>query len=65
MDEVVVRVPKEERVVTRVDFSGHVGEENRGDEEVIGRYCVKESNVERQMVVDFAKRMEMAVANIF
>ena len=35
------------------------------DEEVMGRYGVKERNVERQMVVDFAKRMEMAVVNMY
>ena len=65
LDEVVNRVPKEERMVIGVDFDGHVGEGNRGDEEVKGRYGVKERNVERQMVVDFAKRMEMAVLNMY
>ena len=52
-------VAKEERVVIGADFNGHGGERNR-DKEVMGRYGGKERNVEGQMVVDFAKRMEMA-----
>ena len=30
---------------------------------MMGTYCVKERNVEGQTVVDFAKRMEMAVVS--
>ena len=37
-------------------------ENNRGDEEMMGRL---DRNIEGQMVVDFAKRMEMAVVNTF
>ncbi|KAI5104626.1 Fc receptor-like protein 5 [Silurus meridionalis] len=52
-------------MVIGADFNGHVGEGNRGDEEVMGRYGFKERNVEGQMVVDFAKWMEMAVVNTY
>ena len=38
LDEVVESIPKEERLVIGADFNGHVGEGNRGDENVIGRY---------------------------
>ncbi|KAI5625660.1 hypothetical protein C0J50_14874 [Silurus asotus] len=31
----------------------------------MGRYGIKERNVEKQMVVDFAKKMEMAVVNTY
>ncbi|KAI5106486.1 hypothetical protein C0J45_4183, partial [Silurus meridionalis] len=58
-------VPRKERLVIGADFNGHVGEGNRGDEEVMGRYGFKERNVEGQFVVDFAKRMEMAVVNTY
>ena len=65
LDGAVESVPKNERLVIGADFNGHVGEGNRGDEEVMGRYGLKERNVEGQMVVDFAKRMEMAVLNTY
>ena len=47
------------------DFNGHVGEGNRVDENVMGRYGDKARNAEGQMVVDFATRMEMAVVNTY
>ncbi|KAK3574808.1 hypothetical protein QTP86_018392 [Hemibagrus guttatus] len=54
-----------ERVVIGADFNGHVGEGNTGDEEVMGKFGVKERNLEGQMVVDFAKRMDMGVVNTY
>ena len=65
LDEVMESIHKEERVVTGADFNGHVGEGNSGDENVMGRYGDKARNAERQMVVDFATRMEMAVVNTY
>ncbi|KAK3524775.1 hypothetical protein QTP86_004223 [Hemibagrus guttatus] len=54
-------IPTGERVVIGADFNGHIGEGNRGDEEVMGKFGVKERNLEGQMVVDFAKRMDMVM----
>ncbi|MCJ8732717.1 hypothetical protein PDJAM_G00214520 [Pangasius djambal] len=65
LDEVIENIPTGERVVTGADFNGHVGEGNTGDEEVMGKFGVKERNLEGQMVVDFAKRMDMAVVNTY
>ncbi|KAK3511968.1 hypothetical protein QTP70_027665, partial [Hemibagrus guttatus] len=65
LDEVMESIPTSERVVIGADFNGHVGERNRGDEEVMGKFGVKERNLEGQMVVDFAKRMDMAVVNTY
>ncbi|KAK3540502.1 hypothetical protein QTP70_032462 [Hemibagrus guttatus] len=65
LDEVMESIPTGERVVISADFNGHVGEGNTGDEEVMGKFGVKERNLEGQMVVDFAKRMDMAVVNTY
>ncbi|KAK3570234.1 hypothetical protein QTP86_017146 [Hemibagrus guttatus] len=65
LDEVIESIPTGERVAIGADFNGHVGEGNTGDEEVIGKFGVKERNLEGQMVVDFAKRMDMAVVNTY
>ncbi|KAK3528075.1 hypothetical protein QTP86_023678 [Hemibagrus guttatus] len=65
LDEVMESIPTGERVVIGADFNGHVGEGNGGDEEVMGKFGVKERNLEGQMVVDFAKRMDMAVVNTY
>ncbi|KAK3543940.1 hypothetical protein QTP70_031845 [Hemibagrus guttatus] len=65
LDEVMESIPTGERVVIGADFNGHVGEGNTGDEEVMGKFGIKERNLEGQMVVDFAKRMDMAVVNTY
>ncbi|KAK3513422.1 hypothetical protein QTP70_014248 [Hemibagrus guttatus] len=65
LDEVIDSIPTGERVVIGADFNGHVGEGNTGDEEVMGKFGVKERNLEGQMVVDFAERMDMAVVNTY
>ncbi|KAK3565775.1 hypothetical protein QTP86_015038 [Hemibagrus guttatus] len=51
LDEVMESIPTGERVVIGADFNGHVGEGNTGDEEVMGKFGVKERNLEGQMVV--------------
>ena len=47
------------------DFNGHVGEGNRGNANIMGGYGDKARNAERQMAVDFATRMEIAVLNTY
>ncbi|KAK3517633.1 hypothetical protein QTP70_013645 [Hemibagrus guttatus] len=65
LDEVMESIPTGERVVIGADFNGHVGEGNTGDKEVMGKFGVKERNFEGQMVVDFAKRMDLWLTLIF
>ena len=52
-------------MVIGTGFNGHIGERNRGDEKIMGRYDDKARHAEGQMVVDFATRMEMAVLNTY
>ena len=56
---------QEERIVLGADFNGHVGEGNIGDEEIMGSYGAGTRNKERSMVVDFGKRMDLAIVNTY
>ncbi|KAK3548161.1 hypothetical protein QTP70_004840 [Hemibagrus guttatus] len=51
LDEVMESIPTDERVVIGADFNGHVGDGNTGDEEVMGKFGIKERNLEGQKVV--------------
>ncbi|ROT72882.1 hypothetical protein C7M84_008717 [Penaeus vannamei] len=65
LGELLESIPKMERVVIGADFNGNVGEGNIGDEVVMGRYGVQERDTEGQMLVDFAKRLGMALVNTY
>ena len=58
-------ISKEERIVLGADLNGHVGEGNIGDEEIMGRYAAGTRNKEGSMVVDFGKRMNLAIVNTY
>ncbi|KAK3508458.1 hypothetical protein QTP70_030248, partial [Hemibagrus guttatus] len=58
LDEVKESIPTGERVVIGPDFNGHVGEGNTGDEEVMGKFGVKERNLEGQMVNTYFQKRE-------
>ena len=65
LDGVIESIPRGKRVVPGADINSHVGEGSRGEEEVMGRAGVKDRNLEEQALVDFAKRMEMAVVSFY
>ncbi|KAK3508161.1 hypothetical protein QTP70_015360, partial [Hemibagrus guttatus] len=65
LDEVMESIPTGERVVIGADFNGQVSEGNSGDEEVMGKFGVKERNLKGQTAVDFAKRMDMSEVNTY
>ena len=56
-------VSKQERIVLGAHLNEHVGEGNIRDEEVMWWYGAGTRNEEGRMVVDFAKRMDLAVVN--
>ncbi|KAK3530888.1 hypothetical protein QTP70_004404 [Hemibagrus guttatus] len=51
LDEMIESIPMGERVVIGTDFNGHVGEGNRCDEELMGKFGVKERNLEGHMTL--------------
>ena len=65
LDVLIESVSKQERIVLGADLNGHMGEENIGDEEIMGRYGAGTRNKEGSMVVDFAKRMDLAIVNTY
>ena len=58
-------VLKQERIVLDADLNGHVGEGNREDEEVVGKYGADTRNKKGSMVVDFARKMDLAIVNTY
>ena len=65
LDGLIESVSKQKRIVLGADLNGHVGEENIRDEKVMGRYGAGTRNKKESMVVDFAKRMDLAIVNIY
>ena len=65
LDETVEKIPKNEKIVVGANLNEHVREGNNGDEECMGRHGLGERNNEGQAVVDFAKRMELAITNTY
>ena len=58
-------ISKEERIVLGADLNGHVGEGTIGDEEIMGRYGAGTRNKKGSMVVDFGKKMDLAIVNTY
>ena len=54
-------VKKKNRIVLGVDLNGYVGEGNIGHEEIMGRYGAGTRNKKGSMIVDYGKRMNLAI----
>ena len=65
LDGLIESISTEERIVLGADLNGHVGKENIKREEIMGRYCAGTRNKERSMVVNFGKRMDLAIVNTY
>ena len=58
-------ISKQERIVLGADQNEHVVEKNIGDEQKKGRYGAGTKNKKGSMVVDFAKRIDLAIVNTY
>ena len=58
-------ISKEDRIVLDADLNGNLGKGNIEDEETMGKYGAETRNKERSMVVDFGKRMDLAIVNTY
>ena len=65
LDELIGSVTKEERIVLGADLNGYVGERNIREEKIMWSYGTGTRNREESMVVDFAKRMDLAIVNTY
>ena len=65
LDGLIESISKEERIVLGADLNGRVGKGNIEDEEIMGRYGAGTRNKEGSMVVDFAKRIDLAIVDTF
>ncbi|XP_047481257.1 uncharacterized protein LOC125033631 [Penaeus chinensis] len=64
LDEEVRKVPAEEKFWVGGDFNGHVGSDNTGREETVGRYCYCDKNYGGEELVAFAIR-HLWIVNTF
>ena len=65
LDGLIESVSKEERIVFGAYLNGHVGEGKIRDEKIMGRYGAEIRKKEGSMVVDFGKRIDLAIANTY
>ena len=63
LEEVVVKILRDERLVIGAVLNAYVGEGNTNDEEAMGKHGFGRRNPEGQTVVNFAKRWELIVSN--
>ena len=65
LDSLIDSISKEERRVLGANLNGYVGEGNTGDEEIMGKSGAGTRNKEGLMVLDFGKRMNLAIVNTY
>ena len=65
LDGLIKSILTEKRIVLGANLNGHVGEGNIEDKEIMGRDGAGTRNKEGSMVVDFGKRIDLAIVNIY
>ena len=65
LDGLIKSVLKQEKIVIGADLNGHMGKGNIGDEKIMGRYDARTRNRQGLMVVNFVKRMDLAIVKTY
>ena len=65
LDGLIESISTEERIALGADLNGHVGKGNIGDEEIMEGYGAGTRNKEGSMIVDFGKRIDLAIVNTY
>ena len=65
LDGLIESVSKEERIVLGADLNGHVDKGNIGNEKIMGRYSAITRSKKGSVIVNFAKRMDLAIVNTY
>ena len=65
LDGLIENVSKQERIVLSEDLNGHLGKGNTGGKEIVIKYGAGTRNKEGSMAVDFVKKTDWAIVNIY
>ena len=65
LDGLIKFVSKQGKIALNADLNGHVSEGSIGDEEIMGRYGAGTRNEKGRMLMDFLKRMDLAIINTY
>ena len=65
LDGLIESASTQEKIVLGADLNGHVGKGNIENEKVMRMYGAGTRNKKRSMVVDFAKKMDLAIVNTY
>ena len=65
LDGLIENVSKQERIVLSADLNGHLGKGNTGGNKIMIKYGAGTRNKEGLMAVDFVKKTDLAIVNIY
>ncbi|KAI5734873.1 hypothetical protein M8J77_011455 [Diaphorina citri] len=65
LDQVMMEIPKEERIIAGGDFNGHVGRRGNDEERVHGGWSYGERNDGGDRIVEYALAFDLGITNTF
>ena len=65
LSEIIIKIPKSENIRYRADLSGHVGQDQAGYTNMIGRYGIGVANKEGERVLEFTSAKNLAITNVY